>query len=480
MAVDRARLSPATLGAPALAVVAVLVGLGTGYAALRVGTAPTLALVLVAGFGVAALRSVWVLVGGAIAVVTLLPFGVLPVSGPSARPTLMELAFLALFGCYGALLLLDRRERVRTGGPQAWWIFFFGFITFAFLLGLRQGYTMDILRGFFKLTLALALFLIVIQLVRSNREAGWLVGMLLAGCGAAGAIALGLYAGGPAFTERVLVRLVPYGYPGGRIVRYIEDDPARAMRAVGSGVDPNSFGGLMMVGLVLAVGQLLSRRRVLPMPAIVGVMAACGGAMMLTYSRGAWVGAAAGIGVLLWFRARRWLAPAALFGAAAVWLGLGAGFVQRLWLGFTLQDPATKLRLQEYANALRIIQRHPWFGVGFGDAPTLDLQTGVSSVYLTVAEQAGLIGLALYLIVIGLVLWRGLVEVFRWPDDSENDLLLTVLAALVSAVTVGLVDHYFINIRFPHMVAVFWLLAGLVVALTALRGGAERAGGDMQ
>lgn len=463
-----------------LAVLAVLVGLGTGYAALRVGTVPMLALVFVAGFAVAALRSIWVLVAGSIAVVTLLPFGVLPVSGPSARPTLLELAFLALFGCYGALLLLDRRERVRTGGPQAWWILFVGFITFAFLLGLRQGYTMDILRGFFKLALALAVFLIVIQLVRSSREAGWLVGMLLAGCGAAGGIALVLYAGGPDLTERVLVRLVPYGYPGSRIVRYIEDDPARAMRAVGTGVDPNSFGGLMMVGLVLAVGQVLSRRRVLPMPVLLGITAACGGAMMLTYSRGAWVGAAAGIGVLLWFRARRWLAPAALLGAAAVWLGLGAGFVQRLWLGFTLQDPATKLRLQEYENALRIIRRHPWFGVGFGDAPTLDLQTGVSSVYLTVAEQAGLIGLTLYLIVVGIVLWRGALKIFRRPDDAENDLLLTVLAALISAVTVGLVDHYFINIRFPHMVAVFWLLAGLVVALTGLRSGAERAGGEIR
>lgn len=478
MAVERARLSAASLGAPALVAIAVLGGLAAGYASLTVGVLPSMTLVVTAAVAVAALRSVWVLMGGALAVVTVLPFGVLPVSGPSARPTLFELAWLVVLGCYGALLLLDRRERVRTGGPQAWWIFFVGFVTFAFLLGLRQGYTMDILRGFFKLALALAVFLIVIQFARSRREAGWLVGMLMAGCGAAGAIALALYAGGPALTQRVLVRLVPYGYPSGRIVRYIEDDPARAMRAVGTGVDPNAFGGMMMVGLVLAVGQLLSRRRILPMPLILGVTAACGGAMMLTYSRGAWVGAAAGIGVLLWFRARRWLVPVGLFGAAVVWLGLGAGFVQRLWLGFTLQDPATKLRLQEYENALRIIQRHPWFGVGFGDAPSLDLQTGVSSTYLTVAEQAGLIGLALYLIVIGIVLWRGLVQVFRRQDEAENDLLLTVLAAFISALTVGLVDHYFINIRFPHMVAVFWLLAGLVVALTALQSDGRRREGE--
>jgi hypothetical protein len=32
---------------------------------------------------------------------------------------------------------------------------------------------------------------------------------------------------------------------------------------------------------------------------------------------------------------------------------------------------------------------------------------------------------------------------------------------------VGLVDHYFFNIRFAHMAALFWTLAGLLVALTS-------------
>ena len=41
---------------------------------------------------------------------------------------------------------------------------------------------------------------------------------------------------------------------GGRVT-----DPSRPMRAVGTSVDPNSFGGLLMVGFVLAAGQLVSR-----------------------------------------------------------------------------------------------------------------------------------------------------------------------------------------------------------------------------
>jgi hypothetical protein len=42
------------------------------------------------------------------------------------------------------------------------------------------------------------------------------------------------------------------------------------------------------------------------------------------------------------------------------------------------------------------------------------------------------------------------------------------VAALVAMLTVGLVDHYFFNIRFPHMAALFWIVGGLIVALTRL------------
>ena len=289
-------------------------------------------------------------------------------------------------------------------------------------------------------------------------------------------IALGLYGGGPGLTQRALARLIPYGYPGDRIVRYIEDDPARPMRAVGTGVDPNAFGGLMMVGFVLAIGQIASRNRIVPIPVGVAVAGATGAAMLLTYSRGAWVGAAVGVFVVLWYCARRWLIPLIGLGVVLVFLGVGAGFVERLWLGIRLEDPATRLRLQEYDNAWQIIKQHPWIGVGFGDAPSLDLQAGVSSIYLTVAEQAGLLGPLLFLTFILVVLLNSGLELYQHRDGRSDDLLVTLFATFAAILTVGLVDHYFFNIRFVHMVAVFWIVAGLLVALTTIR----RQAGEMR
>jgi O-antigen ligase len=436
---------------------------------LGLAIGPVKAIAILAGlcFLAGVLRSIWVAFAAVVAVACLLPFATVPSGGAALTPTLLQLALLVLLGAYAVVLIIDRRQRVLVGPTQLAWLVLLGWLVFAFLLGLGRGYTPQTLHDFVKFLLALAVFPLTIQLVRTRRTAELVVAGLMAGITAAAAIGLALYAAGPAFTLNALSRLVPYGYPSGRIVRYIEDDPTRPMRAVGTGVDPNAFGGLLMVGLVLLVGQLLSRSpfvsRWLGLPAALLVATA----LLLTYSRGAWVGALAGILVILWLRRRVLLLPLSGLGLTVLLLGLGSGFVQRLWLGFTLQDPATKLRLREYGNAWAIIRRHPWFGVGFGDAPSVDLQTGVSSIYLTIATAAGLVGLVLFLATMGLVLavaWRS------WSRESGNrgeGLMVDVGAVLVAVLIVGLVDHYFFNIRFVHMAVLLWLLAGLLVALSA-------------
>lgn len=223
-----------------------------------------------------------------------------------------------------------------------------------------------------------------------------------------------------------------------------------------------------MVGFVLAASQLIVRRRSMPPWLSSSAVALTGVAMLLTYSRGAWIGAMAGVGLVVLLRRPILLLPAFMFGTLAIAAGVGSGFVTRLWLGFTLQDPATKLRLAEYRNAWNIIRRHPWFGVGFGDAPTIDLQVGVSSVYLTVAERAGLFGLGVFLIAVGAVMWRGLRLSVTRNQGEMRDIALTLTAALAAILTVGLVDHYFFNTQFPHMAALLWIIAGTIIAISSI------------
>jgi polysaccharide biosynthesis protein PslJ len=452
----------------ALVVCALVAGVITGASVIRFGPTFTLVLVGLPALAGVYLRSVWVPFAAVIGVVCLLPFAVVPISTPAGTPAFIELAIFASLIVTVAVVLCDRRVRVPVGIVPSLWLSLAGFTVFAFILGLGRGYTPQTMHDFVKFFLALCSFVLVLLLVRKFADAVLVLRMLLAGTVVAAGLALVLYAGGPATTERALGRLVPYGYPDWRIVRYIEDDPGRPMRAVGTGVDPNSFGGLMMVGFLLGAGQVLSRQPVVSRWLSGSAASLCAIAMLLTYSRGAWVGAAAGLGLLLVMRRRTLLPVVVAGGVGLVALGIGSGFVERLWLGFTLQDPATRLRLQEYQNAFEIIRRHPWFGVGFGDAGAIDLQEGVSSTYLTVAQIAGLVGLMVFLAAIGGVLFVAVRRMSFYRISAGTDLLLTVSAAFTGILVVGMVDHYFFNIRFPHMTALFWILAGLIVTLTRM------------
>ncbi len=104
------------------------------------------------------------------------------------------------------------------------------------------------------------------QLIHTRREVVALATALVAGGGIAAAAGIALNRLPVGLTANVLVRLRVVGYPTDRLVRYIEDDPTLARRATGTAVDPNSFAGFLMVVLVLAVGQAVAKRPLVPRP----------------------------------------------------------------------------------------------------------------------------------------------------------------------------------------------------------------------
>jgi O-antigen ligase len=166
--------------------------------------------------------------------------------------------------------------------------------------------------------------------------------------------------------------------------------------------------------------------------------------------------------------------------------GVGAQFVTRVTEGIQFQDQANQMRLNEYQNALQIIQRYPIFGIGFGSqGPDLDLGVGVSSIYLALAERVGLVGLFWFLGIIGAFFARGLPAIrsaFAAQQHERAGLLLSLQAAIVAALAVGLLDHYFFNIEFSHMVALFWGSIGLALVLETMKdeGGTMKTSGNLE
>ena len=71
------------------------------------------------------------------------------------------------------------------------------------------------------------------------------------------------------------VRLGPLGYPtDSTVLRYLPDTDR--LRAIGTAIDPNVLGALLMIVGIIALTQLLASEPVLPRRWL--VIAACGGA----------------------------------------------------------------------------------------------------------------------------------------------------------------------------------------------------------
>ncbi len=404
-----------------------------------------------------------------IAVVALLPFATLPVD-IGLTPTFLDFALGAVVVVWLLGIVTGRQRRIVTA-PVALPLILFIFIAiFAFIFGLANGpLTATLLRKFAELLLSLGFVLIVIDYCRTWERLERLVKFLLLMGAAAAVVAIGLWLLPEDAANSALNALTRVGYPGGWVIRYIEENPELSERAIGTSVDPNSLGGLLLmmgalVGPQMVTKRPLFRRRVIW---IIGGLVFLG--LILTFSRGAMLGLAAGLGLVAVARYRRLLPYMAVVAVIILLLPFAQEYVARFVEGFQGDDLATQMRFGEYRDAMRLIARYPVFGVGFAGTPDIDLYLAVASVYFTIAGRMGLFGLLAFFGIVGTVF----IYAFRnrkaaRADERKDAVWLGLHAALLGALVAGIFDHYLFNMDFHHAVTIFWMMLGMAVAATRL------------
>jgi O-antigen ligase len=137
------------------------------------------------------------------------------------------------------------------------------------------------------------------------------------------------------------------------------------------------------------------------------------------------------------------------------------------------------MRFGEYKDVFILIRRYPWLGVGFAGAPEIDIYLGVSNAYLLMTSEMGLVGLAAFLLAVGTVMVWGYGNRRRvYADKSLTALWLGAHAGLAAALAVGVVDHYFFNLDFPHASTFFWIFVGVCLSATRLATAPPASGGE--
>jgi O-antigen ligase len=288
----------------------------------------------------------------------------------------------------------------------------------------------------------------------------------------------------------------------------------RFYRAYGTFEQPNPFGGFMnltalpaagvALGLMVAwnerrggaedVGHLLPFRPWLIFASACAVVASL--AVVLSWSRGAWLGFMAGAATLALFSARRvWrgfalLAALAVLGGGALILGVSvrlgpalavvdrlAGFGEEFTLGdvrgvdINDENYAVLERLAHWQAAADMARDDLWTGVGFGNYEAAyvdyalinfpDALGHAHNYYVNLLAEVGLPGFTTYLIfwsvVIGQTMW--LARRLAWP---ERGIAVGLLAAWVALAVHHLVDKLYVNNIYVHLGVMIGLLQLLV------------------
>ena len=399
-------------------------------------------------------------------VVFLIPFASLPFS-IGFKPTFLDLALGALFFVWLFKLVIGQQEEFIASPIGLLVMLFLLLALFSFALGLTHSpANAFLLRRFLEILIGIALFFVVVNTVRSEDEAVWVTRwVMLAGWGAA-AIAVLFYVLPQDVTVAILDRLARFDYPGGfGALRFIEDDTAGTMRAIGTAVDPNVLGGMMILVAALMLPQLLSAQPIFPRWLTFVMLATAALALYLTYSRSALLGLASAVALLAVLKYRRLIPLGIAAALLLLLLPITQEYVARLLEGFAGQDLATQMRFGEYKDALILIERYPLFGVGFTGTPDMDIYLGVSMLYLIIAENMGVIGLAMFVaVMIGffVMAWRAW---RRGLNVRLEALLLGYTGAILGALVSGVFDHYWFNMTYPHMTVLFWLYVGMATAV---------------
>ena len=460
-----------------LGILAALLAVGLGALLGLAGPLITVGALLALAVGVWALTSLEIGLWGAVAIITLLPFAALPFK-VVFTPTFLDLALFGLLLVYALQWMSGHRRRLTltpVHGPVA---LFAALAVFSFVAGMSNGpLTSNLLRQFGELLLNIGLVFILVDALDTREKLARLTRVMLLGGVGAAALGIGLYVLPVDLSERLLSALAVFGYPAGGVLRFIEDNPENAQRAISTSVDPNFLGGMLaMIGGLLAP-QILARKPLLWQRwltlAAFGVVLAC---LVLTFSRGAMAALALGMLSIALLRYRKLLWVMAAAAAVVLLLPATRDYVAHFISGLQGADLATQMRFGEYKDALILIQRYPVLGVGFAGAPEIDIYLGVSSAYLLIAEQMGLVGLASFV--------AAMLSVFAWAFHHRRAALgggaqpttgrelapiwLGAHAGLLAALAVGVVDHYFFRLSFQSAGTLFWIFVALCLASTRL------------
>ena len=329
------------------------------------------------------------------------------------------------------------------------------------------------LNGLIKLTLNLLLFFLMARALRRPQARNWAVLVLLLV-----SMPVSVYG------------LRQYIFGADALATWVDPDSglADATRVYSYLGNPNLLAGYLVPALTFSGAAIFAWPRWLPKMLALLLTGVNGFCLMLTLSRGGWIGALGAsftaLPLLVYFLSirftpfwRRWAMPLLLGGAAGlVFLAVISVDALRervLSIFVGREDSSNNFRLNVWAGVIDMIKAYPVLGIGPGNDAFNSIYpyfqrpryTALSaySIFLEILVEAGFVGLLTFLWLMAIAWTEGLKRLrqLRETLNPQAYWLMAAIASQAGMMAHGLVDTVWYR---PQVSTLWWLMMALVAS----------------
>ncbi len=253
---------------------------------------------------------------------------------------------------------------------------------------------------------------------------------------------------------------------------------ADIVRVVGTFKNPNYFAEMIGLALPLALALLIKNKNLKDKAVMLVYVFLQGGALIITWSRGAWLGFLASFGIMAILFDKRLLVA----GLIVAMVGLTVAppvIVQRLLSSFTLEDSSNSYRVSIWRGSIALIRDYFFRGVGLGAESFSEMYPEYMiigtpalhshSIYLQMLIELGLFGFLALMWFLLANAWYSLSAVFGQKGRSlsrwgQVGILAGSVAAVSGHMLQGIIDHTWYN---PQIMLVVWAWLGVAAGVAA-------------
>lgn len=262
----------------------------------------------------------------------------------------------------------------------------------------------------------------------------------------------------------------------------VELDPAWVDEAINPDItirvfsvfgNPNILAEYLIMSIPVSVALFWNSKRLIKklIFSLTTMVLAC--TLILTLSRGGWLGVVFGIFVFIFLVEKRLLFLCIPVGLLSVFV-LPQSIINRIQTIGSLTDSSNAWRITTWQITTDIIRDHWIAGVGFGYMPfKKTFETYIRTMpnfhahntYLEIAAELGITGIILFIILIFVIYKYAIINSKESKDKYIKVITAGLLGGIASLMFQGLVEHV---LFMPKIIITFWTMIGFILAVMKL------------